>query len=200
MSEIQKFTQLSDLTVFYGCADATDPATALKKALYRATSSGAWVEIIPPGSVRVGSRSETWTATIRRSITGAVCVRVRKKGQKSILPTDAPQYVRDYLLLDPDARMTLTWAEIVALTANDTILSVWWPERGAVVCVTFVVQAPILKPHAGGITIGAIVEGRDVEPPPQTLYYPFTEVNLGVALIDLDSAVNDIITYGDCER
>jgi hypothetical protein len=197
MSEIQKFRQLADLTVFYGCADAADPVAALKKALYRAAPCGVWVEPFPPGSVQVGSRKETWTATIRRSIIGSVCVRVRKKGQKSILPADAPRHVREYLLLDPDARVPLTWEEILALTPNDTTLSVRLRRGDAAVIVTFVVQAPTLKRHAGGIRLGAIVEG---EPLPQTLYYPFTEIQLGAALIDLDTAVDDIITYGDCEE
>ena len=85
----------------------------------------------------------------------------------------------------------VSWAEITALTDMPAVVSSWWKKDETV--ITFKVQAPILKPHAGGITIGSIVEGSDAEPIPKTLYYPFTEAVLQSAIARVENAVNDII-------
>lgn len=162
------FRDITDLLAHLGCADLND----LQRRVYKTTECGAWVALEAPGRDKCGMRAQTWAARINNGILGPRVVSVRRKGRRAIDPTTAPAYVRDFLLMNPDNRMRLDWSDLPD-RPTDYILSV--TTAGSIQrIVTFKVDAPIERPHAGGVRLGSIVEGSDAEVAPVLLRFPFT--------------------------
>lgn len=163
------FYNIADLLAHLNCADAS----ALERRVYKSTECGAWVAIEAPGKDKCGMRAQTWSARINNGIAGPRVLSVRRKGRRAIDPTTAPGYVRDFLLMNPDRRMRLDWGELPTAGNGREILST--RTAGATQrVVTFKVDAPIERPHAGGVRLGSIVEGSDAEVAPVLLRFPFT--------------------------
>ena len=178
---------------------------SLSRAVYKGTDCGAWLEVIEPGYYATGKRSTVWTATINRSILGGVVVAIRQKGRKTMTLYDHktgenpwPKTVKDYLLADDRGVMRLDPEDglgnarevrelLNSLKVGDDTLRV--TRRCLQVIVTFKVGMPVLKAHNGGIRIGTIVEGSDVEPlvQPVELYFPFTPQKWGETVGDIES-------------
>jgi hypothetical protein len=95
-------------------------------------------------------RPQTWTAHVRKSLTGCIVVGGRRRGGPRLAAPDLPPYVRQWLLL-PDLptgghRMMLgeesySWAELVAAHNDDTKVRVSG-RHGLDAWVTFTVTPP----------------------------------------------------------
>ena len=184
-----KIRTIEDLFGHYGEPVSGDPAVdqeRLSRRVYRDTDCGAWAVVIPPGKREVGTRREVWTAYITPSIVGPRVGRVRRKGCAGIPANKAPDYVRGYLLLDEHNSIPLTYEQVGALATDDNtdILRVTDTGKG-MIKVVFCVQAPITKTHRGGLILGSIVEGSDVEIKME-LFFPFTKGTLKGAIQSIE--------------
>jgi hypothetical protein len=165
-----------------GCVTQDD--RTLSRRVYKSTDCGAWAALIPPGESPVGTRSEEWTAHVTNSILGPRVRSVRKKGCATVPANDAPAHVRGYLLLTKANQIEgMTWAEVEALDADDIVRVT----RGKGLKVTFRMEAPVMKPHAGGVRLGSIVEGSDAEVMPEELMFPFSEADLEQAIENIEA-------------
>jgi hypothetical protein len=179
---------LTDLAAHVSARD--DTIESIGRRAYKDTTCGAWVQRIGRGRTQVGSTRETWTARINRSIVGGVVVSVRKRGATALglaQRDEWPEHVGEYLWADGRGIIRLDPADVAAnavlvrgmldgLTADNDADIVRVTRRALVVIVTFVVDRPTWRPHDGGVLVGTIVEGSDVEPlvQPEELLYPFT--------------------------
>ena len=173
----------------------------LDRAIYKNTECGAWAKLVAPGARKVGTRSETWTAKVRMSIAGAVCASVRKKGGKTLPSTDAPSYVQEFLLLDstfpephqkglPQLMHSVTWEQLRDMPADGDRIVKNTQSGPLTLFITFMVDAPVVKTHRGGVLFGSIVEGSDAEVWPEELLFPFSPD-------DLDRAIENIEEEAD---
>lgn len=172
----------------------------LSRAIYQNTECGAWAKLVAPGERKVGTRPETWTAKINMSIPGALCVSVRKQGGKSMVSTDAPRHVEEFLLLGstlpephrkglPQLMHHVTFEQLRDMKVEGSVKRV--TQRGPLTLfITFTVDAPVLKKHEGGVLFGSIVEGSDAEVMPEELLFP-------IAPSELDRAIESIEDEAD---
>lgn len=169
----------------------------LDRAIYKNTECGAWAKLVAPGTRKVGTRVETWTAKIRMSIAGAMCVSVRKKGGKSMPSTDAPRYVQEFLLLDstlPEGHQkglsqlmhSVTFEQLRDMPVDGDRIVKNTQSGPLTLFITFQVDAPVMKAHLGGVVFGSIVEGSDAEVWPEELLFPFSADALDRAIENIE--------------
>ena len=190
-------TSLTDLFEHFG----VDSVERLSRALYKNTDCGAWCSIVKPGKVQTGTRTETWTANICRSIAGPVPVTVRKAHCKAVTRADFPQYVKDFLLLyGQKSEMEVTWDLLVTLDSTNPGIVKVTNISDTEMFVTFEVQAPVFKTHTGGITIGSIVEGSDAGVLPSTLHFPFSADDLDAVIQGIEDEADRLWREANTEE
>ncbi len=162
---------------------------SLSRRVYKSTECGAYLVMVPPRRVRDGGeRMEHWEAVLRRRQDGAHLLQARILGGS--WSTDPPEDIARYLLLEQ--RDGALWLDdldheiLDSLEVCDEILAV--SREGADVRIVFVLPVCSWRQHRGGVVLGSIVEGSDVEPlvTPIELEFPFTVDAWDAAIADIE--------------
>jgi len=165
---------------------AHDTIEAIAHRVYKDTACGAWVLARPPGPR--ARLYQWWRAEIALTVVGLRVIGIAPPHKAYIRPCLAgypetlPVEVAEYLQL---ASVESGWSSYMNLK-KDEELGVWkmLETSGArlrssnpalIRKLRFEVTLPSKRMDRGGVAIGSIVEGVDVEVGPVELRYPFSE-------------------------
>jgi hypothetical protein len=175
---------LEDVAAHLGALHATNEH--LSRAVYKATSCGAWAEVLT--RPRIERRSERWTARFAR-VDGQWQALTVSRGDTPVEFSALPQGVREYFLLrSEDAASRSEYLESVA------------PGAATYDCT----DTLLVRYETGNETVfrvGSIVEGTDAEVKPEEVRLPATGDDIDYAICLVEERARDIWddTHG-CEE